>query len=850
MAFRFLDRFKAKPADAQAHYQRGNAENRLGRWQPALDAYERAIELDPGFAYAHCNRGAVLERLGRWDDALGSYDRALGLNSDDVLTHYNRASVLKQLGRFAEALASYDRALAVRADYPDAHVNRGNVLQELGRFDEAIASYDHALQHHPPGFPLHLAHFGRAVALHKQHRLDEALIALDRTLELQGDHAQAHLRRGGVLYELQRHEAAIASFAAAVKFAASDSPAYLAHFQQSFALVALERHEEALAALSQAIALKPDHFESYVNRGNVLLELKRHQAAIADYDAAIALHPAHALCHMAYSSRGFALKELQRFAEALASFDQAILRNSDEVVTHVNRGGVLQELHRYEEALASYDRAIALKPGLGEAFQGRAFSLLSLSRYEAAIASFDQGIALKPDQKHLLSYRRHVQMQICQWDHLDEDLLALQRDVEADHPVIAPFAALALFDSAPLQRKVAETWMRSGSFPDDVLGAIAPRPRRDRLKVGYFSADFRDHPVSLLAAELFETHDRARFEITAFAYGPAAHPLDPVRDRLEKAFDRFIDVTDQSDLQVTALARELKIDIAVDLGGHTEHSRMKIFAPRAAPLQLSYLGYLGTLGVPYMDYLMADTTLIPADARAHYAEKIIYLPSYQVNDSQRRAADHTFTRAELGLPAEGFVFACFNSNYKIMPAVFSSWMKILQRVPGSVLYLYAANPIVERNLLAEAARRGVPGHRLVFGKHLQRAEYLARFRSMDLFLDTLPYNAGTTASDALWAGLPVLTSAGNSFAGRVAASLLQAIELPELITTSAAAYEELAVTLATNPAQLAGIRQKLAANRLTTRLFDTPRFTRHLEDAYTRIYERHLQQLPPDHVHV
>jgi len=848
MAFKFLDRFKDRAADAKTHYQRGNAENALGRWHPALAEYDRAIALDPQFAYAHCNRGAVLERLGRWDDALASYDRAVALAPDDVLTHYNRGSVLKQLRRFDEALTSYDRAIALKADYPDAHVNRGNVLQELARFDEAIASYDQAIRHHPPGFPLHLACFGRALALLNQHRLDEALIALDQTLELQGDHAQAHFRRGGVLHQLRRHEAAVASFAAAITCSAGDSTTSLAHFQQSFALVALERKEEALAALGRAIALNPDHFESYVTRGNVLLDLRRFQAAIADYDTAVALNPRHELCYLAYSSRGFALKELKRLAEALASYEQAIRLKSDEVEAHLSRGGVLQELNRHEEALASCDRAIALDPRRAEAFQVRAFSLLNLSQYEDAIASFDQSIALKPEQKYLLGYRRHVQMLICQWDHLDEDLLELQRGIEADQPLVPPFAGLALFDSAPLQRKIAEIWMRNESSADDALGAIAPRPRRDQIRIGYFSADFRDHPVSLLTAELFETHDRARFEITAFSYGPEAH--DSMRDRLESAFDRFIDVTDKSDVEVASLARELNIDIAVDLGGFTEHARMKIFALRPAPLQLSYLGYLGTLGVPYMDYLLADATIIPAADRAHYAEKIIYLPSYQVNDSQRRVAEQTITRAELGLPAEGFVFACFNSNYKIMPAVFAIWMTILQRVPGSVLFLYAANDIVARNLSNEAERRGVPRHRLVFGRHFKREAYLARFRTMDLFLDTLPYNAGTTASDALWAGLPVLTCAGNSFAGRVAASLLQAIELPELITTSAADYAEVAVSLATNPALLAGIRQKLAANRLTTRLFDTPRFTRHLEDAFTQIYERHRAGLPPEHIQI
>jgi predicted O-linked N-acetylglucosamine transferase (SPINDLY family) len=367
------------------------------------------------------------------------------------------------------------------------------------------------------------------------------------------------------------------------------------------------------------------------------------------------------------------------------------------------------------------------------------------------------------------------------------------------------------------------------------------RPGGERIRVGYFSADFRMHPVSLLTAELYERHDRSKFEIMAFALGPEAN--DPMRARLVRGFDRFIEVRNHSDRQVASLARQLGIDIAVDLGGFTRHSRPKIFALRAAPVQISYIGYLGTMGAPYIDYLVADPTIIPRERQQDYAEKILYLPSYQVNDSQRHIADRIFSRKELGLPQTGFVFSCFNANYKILLSTFEIWMRILKRVESSVLFLYAENPTAAQNLRKQAHRHGIDTDRIVFGERIPVEYYLARMRSMDLFLDTLPYNAGTTASDALWAGLPVLTCMGQAFAGRVGASLLRAIDLPELITTSAAEYENLAVHLASNPAQLAAIREKLEANRLTTRLFDTDLFTRNLEAAFTVIHERARQHM-------
>jgi predicted O-linked N-acetylglucosamine transferase (SPINDLY family) len=343
-------------------------------------------------------------------------------------------------------------------------------------------------------------------------------------------------------------------------------------------------------------------------------------------------------------------------------------------------------------------------------------------------------------------------------------------------------------------------------------------------------------------------HDKNRFEIIAFSFG--GDDKSPMRLRLSQAFNQFINVGDMSDLEIAELSRKLQIDIAVDLGGHTQDSRTGIFSYRAAPIQTSYIGYLGTMGVDYYDYLIADETIIPAEMQKFYSEKIVYLPSYQANDRKRTISERQFTREELGLPETGFVFCCFNNSYKILPSTFDGWMRILNAVEGSALFLYADNEWVKANLIQEALLRGIDKTRLVFGGSIPSEEYLARYRVCDLFLDTFPYNAGATASDALWVGLPVLTLMGQSFASRVAASLLNAIGLPELITNTQEEYEDLAIELALNPNKLADIKLKLANNRFTTPLFDTPLFTKNLESAYINMYERYHSDLEPDHISI
>jgi predicted O-linked N-acetylglucosamine transferase (SPINDLY family) len=440
-------------------------------------------------------------------------------------------------------------------------------------------------------------------------------------------------------------------------------------------------------------------------------------------------------------------------------------------------------------------------------------------------------------------------MKLCDWSALDTQTSELLAKIEGGLQATPPFAVLAITSAPALQRKAAEIVVNERHPASPVLPPIPKRARQKKVRIGYYSADYHNHPTAYLMAGLFERHDRGKFELVAFSFGPDRE--DEMRRRVSAAFDQFIDVRDKADKDVALLSRNMAVDIAVDLKGFTQGHRAGIFSYGAAPIQVNYLGYPGTMGAKYIDYLIADRTLIPEDFRQHCSERIVYLPdSYQVNDRQRAIADRVFLRDELGLPQQGFVFCCFNNNFKITPATFDGWMRILKQVDGSVLWLLEDNPTASRHLRKEAEARGVSAGRLVFAGRMPLADHLARHRAADLFVDTLPCNAHTTASDALWAGLPVLTCMGEAFASRVAASLLNAIDLPELVTTSQEQYEALAVELATNPERIGQIKQKLERNRLTTPLFDTQLFTTRIEDAYTQMYERYQSDLPPHHIYV
>jgi predicted O-linked N-acetylglucosamine transferase (SPINDLY family) len=697
-------------------------------------------------------------------------------------------------------------AIDLKPDQPLAYYKRGNWLRDNGEMEAALASYDQA-------------------------------IALDP------GYANAFCNRGVVLERLERLEEARRSYDQAIALNSGDA---LAYYNRGVVLRALSRSEEALASFDLAIAARPDYSEAYCNRGILLAELRQWDGALASYGQCIASDPDF---HQAHFNRGALLKERGEPDAALASYDRAIEVYPDYAEAYCNRGVVLTELGRWDEAVASFDRAISIKSDFAEAYGNRADALLHMNRFQEAIASFDQAIILKPDLRFMVGARRHARMNLCDWQDFDADSIRLASAIEADLAASPPFYILGLLDSPALQRKAAETWVREYYPADASLGPVPRRTPREKLRIGYFSADFREHATAHLLAQLIDIHDRSRFDVFGFSFGPNTE--DRYRKRLECAFDRFLDVRTSSDLQVALLARDLGVDIAVDLGGHTHLSRTGVFALRAAPLQVNYLGYPGTMGATYMDYVIADRTLVPPGAERHFAEQIIYLPdSYQVNDSTRSIANRHFSRSELGLPTEGFVFCCFNNSYKILPATFEGWMRILKQVPGSVLWLLESYDTATSNLRQKAIAASVDPARLIFTKRLTPSDHLARHRAADLFLDTLPYNAHTTASDALWAGLPLLTCSGASFASRVAASLLRAVGLPELIAATQEQYEQLAIELASNPPRMAELKNKLADYRLTQRLFDSRSFAKNLEAAYVNIYGRYQANLPPTHIEV
>jgi len=551
---------------------------------------------------------------------------------------------------------------------------------------------------------------------------------------------------------------------------------------------------------------------------------------------------------LAHSNKGNLLKELNKPEAALKSFEKAISLQPNYAEAYNNIGNLYQDLNQPEVAIKSFEKAISLQPNYAQAYSNLGNALLKLKLLESALVAYERAMKYGDNSGLILSSYINCKMQLCEWAGM-EDLISNLHNLNQNNNIFKflPFCLLSICDDPHLIRKVTQEYIETSNPSKSDLGAFPLPVRHDKIRIGYYSPDFRNHPVSYLLAGVFESHNKDKFELIGFSMGTQV--MDEMRARLAPQFDQLIDISLKSDLEVAQLSRELKIDIAIDLCGLTSGARPSIFAYRAAPIQIGYLGYLSTLSASYMDYIIADKTIIPNELQNCYSEKIIYLPSYQANDDKRKISDKVFTGEELGLPNKGFVFCCFNAAFKITQNIFDSWMRILEAVPESVLFLYVENDRAKNNLIQRMKLKGLNEGRLIFGGVLPYAEYLARYRVADLFLDTSPYNAGTTASDALWADLPVITFMGSSFSSRLGASLLNALDMPELIASSQSDYESLAIRLANDPTKLMEIKDKLKNRRLTAPLFNTKSFTQSLESAYEYIYERYQHGSPPESVY-
>lgn len=571
--------------------------------------------------------------------------------------------------------------------------------------------------------------------------------------------------------------------------------------------------------------------QSLYEAGIALLQSGDPAGAREKFNAALAIDPTFALAH---NGIGLSYSNVGQFDAALESYDSAIRVDPNFSSPYVNRSFIQQKRGDIQGAMDSLHYAIKLQPDNPTAHNNLGSILTELKMPRAAIAALEMVMRIDPDYPLVAGLRLLNKIQICDWAGFQRDLPALGDRLDRGEAGAPPWALLPLIDRPDLQRKAAEAWILGNVPAVDVLGPVGSYPNHDRIRIGYFSADFHRHATAHLIAELIERHDRKAFEVIAFSFGPTTG--DEMQQRLMAGADKFIDVSGKSDRDIAALAREMEIDIAVDLKGLTVGHRLGIFAHRAAPVQVNYLGFPGTLGAPYFDYIIADNVIIPEESGQHYTEVVVALPgSYQVNDRKRKIAERRFTRTELGLPETGMVFCCFNNNFKIMPYIFDMWMRILHAVPGSVLWLIEDNADAAENLRWEAERRGIEKKRLVFADRISPEEHLARHMCADLFLDTYPYNAHTTASDALWVGIPLITCPGDTFASRVAASLLTAMGLPELAVSTFDEMEELAVALAKDPARLAALKEKVQQNRETSPLFDTDEFAHNIESAYQQM---------------
>jgi predicted O-linked N-acetylglucosamine transferase (SPINDLY family) len=687
-----------------------------------------------------------------------------------------------------------------------------------------------------------------ALQHHRAGRLDEAVAAYRQALALQPAYAEAYNNLGCALHAQGHLEEAVAAYRQALAL----RPAYAeAHYNLGNALQAQSRLEEAVASFRQALIHKPAFAEACNNLGNILQEQGKLEEAVAAYRQAARHRPSYPEAH---NNLGCALQAQGRLEEAVAAYRQAVALKPAYAEAYNNLGLARQEQGRLEEAVAAYRQAVRLRPGYPEAHNNLGTALQVQGKVEEAVAAYREALALKPAYAEAESQLMHQLQHLCDWSQLEELFEHQKQLLRATPPAIGPpFTFLSIPSTPADQLACARNWTMNIFHPyaqqHEGMGFHFARASRPRLRIGYLSADFHQHATAYLIAELFELHDRSRVEVCAYSYGP--DDGSEMRRRLVRACDRFEDVTTAAYQEAARRIYDDGIDILVDLKGYTKSARTQVVALRPAPIQVNYLGYPGTMGADFIDYIITDRFITPPGQEPFFSEQFVYLPDcYQINDRKRKIVDQTPARTECGLSQDGFVFCCFNNTYKITPAVFGVWMRLLQVVPGSLLWLLEFSRGAAANLRREASARGVNPERLVFAPLIPIEQHLARLRLADLFLDTLPYNAHTTTSDALWAGLPVLTCAGETFASRIAGSLLTAIGLPELITYSLEEYEARALYLARNPAELACLRERLAKNRLTAPLFDSERFTRHLECAYQMIWDIYMRGETPRRIEV
>ena len=827
------------PRYAKAHYNLAGAYHELLDFDASIQSYQDALTIEADHAEAHNNLGNVFKEVGKLDEAIKSYKKAISLKPDYVEAYYSLGSTFYDSEKLEEAVVCFSKIVELKPRFSLIHNNLGNILRELGRFNEAILSYENAISIDPDFFEVY---FNLGVTFQDMKDYINSVNYYKKAVKNNENYPEAHNNLGVAYKELKEYDLAIKSYNKAIDLRPEYADAYS---NLGILFKELGHLDKAIKCHEQVIDFQPDNADAHFNLGMILYNYGRLDSAVDCYKKAIKADTEYT---EAYNNLGLILMESGILDEAKKYFENASIINPKDALAFNHLGIVYRRLHNLNDSVKYFEKAISINPSYPDAFANLGNALKDIRSYDKALINYQRAYDLNSSVEYLLGKILHTKMHLCIWDDFSRQLNELEIQINDNLKRVDAFTFMALLDNPRLQQKVSEVYAKDKFPKSNVLPEISIYTGHNKIRVGYFSGDFREHPVSSLTANLYEIHNRDQFEIYAFSFGSDTN--DKMNLRIKSGVDHFHDVQSMSHKDIVLLTRSLEIDIAVDLSGLTGSGKTDIFAMSVAPVQLSYIGFLGTMGAPYYDYLIADQITIPTENQKYYSEKIAYLPSYQINDSKEAPPEVFFTRKNFGLPETGFVFCCFNNTYKITPDTFDSWMRILKSVKDSVLIIYVNLDSARENLMKEASLRAVDPNRLIFAKRLDREQYLARYRVVDLFLDTLPYNAATTASDALRMGLPVLTCRGKSFASRMAASVISAVNLSELITETREEYESLAIELATNQVKFKKIKDKLNNNLSTAPLYDTAKFTENLESAYTIMYQRYHDGIEPDHIYI
>jgi predicted O-linked N-acetylglucosamine transferase (SPINDLY family) len=665
----------------------------------------------------------------------------------------------------------------------------------------------------------------------------KAIASFSECISLGQKVPEVYSNRGIAYYEAGLYVESIEDYRKAIQLNSNYVEAYC---NLGVTLNQLKRFKDASIELKKAISLRPTFPTAYINLGISFQNLSLFDEALRQYDFALQLNPNNEIAHM---QRGITFLSLKKYIEAFDSFDKAISLKPDYIEAYLNAGVTFMVVRNPKEALAIFNQAIQIDPKIARLHKLKSNVLNELQQYEASMESLSEALKIDVNIDWGLGDLLHRKNMRCNWQDYDESLSQLEDKIKKNLLVTSSFIGLSVFDKPDLLKKIAT--LDTSVYPQ--IDPLQKNAHHKKIRLGFYSSDFHNHPITHLTTEFFETINRSRFEVTAFYFGPAKNQ-DPYKARLIKVFDRFIDAIELNSLDVLRRSRELEIDIAIDLSGLTNEARTEIFALRVAPIQLQWLGFLGTMGAEFIDYIFADKILIPEEERAHYSEKIVYLPHYQPNNNNREISTREFIRSDFGLSDDQFVFCCFNGAYKISPHIFNIWMNILKGSPKSVLWIAEENETAKLNIKNEALARGVEPSRIVFANKIPLPGYMARFRFADIFLDTYPYSAGTVASDALRMGLPLIALQGRTFSSRMSSSLLHSINMPELVTKSSAQYEALAIDLYNDHGKYDMVKRKMQSELLKSPLFDIESTTKSIEMAFEIIYERSQSNKPIEHI--